>query len=82
VGGRTTPWPWGGLATPISQNPFFSFSSSSSFFLWPFGGGRTTPLAMGVVQPPLHSLSFFFFFFFKKNNFKKINILMGQNGMF
>jgi hypothetical protein len=37
----------GGLATPKGQNLFFFF-----FFVWPFGGGRTTSLAMGVVRPP------------------------------
>jgi hypothetical protein len=47
----------GGSTIPKNPKPipffffffFFFFSSSSSS--WLFGGGRTTPLAMGVVRP-------------------------------
>jgi hypothetical protein len=57
--GRTTPKDLG-LANrrpPLAKNPktihsFFSFLFFFFFFFfffWPFGGGRTTPLAMGVV---------------------------------
>jgi hypothetical protein len=63
------PGPWrSGPATPKSPKSFF-------FFFWPFRGGRTTHLAMGVVRPPpdrpwgwlqppliFFFLSFFFFF--------------------
>jgi hypothetical protein len=35
---------------PKGQNPFFFFFFF--FFFWAFGGGWTTPLAMGVVRPP------------------------------
>jgi hypothetical protein len=59
---------------PKIQNPFFVF-----FFCFggPFGGGRTTPLGLGVVRPPqtgrggdsshprFSYVSFLLFFFFQ-----------------
>jgi hypothetical protein len=72
---RPPPWPRGWFGHPHKpkrQNPFSFFFFF--FFLFFFGGGRATPLAIGVVRPPLDppvwgrpnrvycilSLSFFF----------------------
>jgi hypothetical protein len=48
-GGRIHPQVLGGgPATPKRPKSIFRFF----FFFGAFGGGRTTPLAMGVVRPP------------------------------
>jgi hypothetical protein len=76
-GGPTTPKGWGWLhphtsrrgwpkpATPKSPKPIFL--GFFFFFFLAFWGGQTTPLAMGVVRPPLDrpwgQLPPIFFFF-------------------
>jgi hypothetical protein len=50
-GGRTTPWPRGWSGHP--QKPK---KKKTKYGFWPFGGGRTTPLAMRVVRPPPNRL--------------------------
>jgi hypothetical protein len=88
-GGRSHPKALGGgSATPKNPKPIFRFFFFF-FFGGPFGGGRTTPLGLGVVRPPqtgrggdsshprFSYVSFFFSFnfhlFLKKKKKKKIN---------
>jgi hypothetical protein len=58
----TGPWGWSGhpqKPKTHSVNGFFFF------FFWPFGGGQTTPLAMGVaLTTPIFFSSLFYFILF------------------
>jgi hypothetical protein len=81
---------------PKIQNPFFVFFFFFFFFCGPFGGGRTTPLGLGVVRPPqtgrggdsshprFSYVSFLLFFFFQFSSlfFKKKKKINGQTMSF
>jgi hypothetical protein len=89
--GQSHPRPLGVVRPPLkAQYPFFLFFFFFFFFFfWPFGGGQTTPLGMGVVRPPpsrpwgwLEPPPIFIPFFEKiknKNNGQN-NVVLGRGG--